>query len=376
MKLVTVIGARPQFIKASYLSELIKAHYGESITETIINTGQHYSPNMSDIFFKELNFPSSIINLNVAGRSHAAMTGEMMMKIEEEVLSIKPDMMLVYGDTNTTLAASLVASKLHIPLSHVEAGLRSFNKKMPEEINRVLTDHVSSLLFCPTDEAKTNLKKEGIVHGVHVVGDIMFDLFEKYKKNIPNAPGIVKQLKLEGSSYALVTCHRAENVDSPLIMSNILSALNQLSKDLPVIFPIHPRTEKNIGSEKKFNSYGGIHFIPPVSYTDMLALQKNAKIILTDSGGMQKEAYFFKKPCVTLRRETEWVETLREGWNRLAFGRVYDIYDAIINQLDFDIHSHQDNCFGNGSAAKQMIDVLLEKECRRNEKKAGMISCD
>ncbi len=313
MKVVTVVGARPQFIKCAAVSRELR----QVATEVLVHTGQHYDDTMSEVFFRELEIPRPDYNLGVGSGPHGAQTGEMVKRIEEVLIKEAPAGVLVYGDTNSTLAGALAATKLHILVAHVEAGLRSFNKRMPEEINRVLTDHVSDLLFCPTETAVKNLEREGIDHGVYLVGDVMYDsvlcnvnLAEKHSH-------IVEKLQLRPKGYALVTVHRAENTDDPARLQLIFQGLDQLVQTgLPVVVPVHPRTRKQL--ELLGVSLNKIRLIEPVSYLDMLLLEKQAQVVLTDSGGVQKEAYWLGVPCVTLREETEWVETVAAGWNVLA----------------------------------------------------------
>jgi UDP-N-acetylglucosamine 2-epimerase len=311
MKVVTIVGARPQFIKAAVLSrELRKEHI-----EILVHTGQHYDDNMSAVFFKELEIPEPDYNLGIGSGSHGKQTGEMLAGIEEILLKEKPDWVLVYGDTNSTLAGALAASKLHIKIAHVEAGLRSFNRNMPEEINRVLTDHLSNLLFCPTDTAVNNLRLEGITKGVHQVGDVMYDALQWALDLGDEYSSILARLKLEPKSYLLATVHRAENTDDPARLQGILDAFNQV--DEPLVFPVHPRTRKKL-AELAWQPASHVILLDPLRYIDMVFLEKNALVILTDSGGMQKEAHWLEVPCVTLREETEWVETLAGNWNQLA----------------------------------------------------------
>ncbi|PIS41366.1 MAG: UDP-N-acetylglucosamine 2-epimerase (non-hydrolyzing), partial [Candidatus Kerfeldbacteria bacterium CG08_land_8_20_14_0_20_42_7] len=311
--IVSVVGARPQFIKAAAISRQLRMYF----KETLVHTGQHYDFDLSDIFFKELKLFTPDRNLNIGSMTHSKQTGEMLIKIEEVLLEEKPDVVLVYGDTNSTLAGALAASKLHIPLAHVEAGLRSFNKLMPEEINRIVADSVSDLLFVPTAAAITNLKKEGITKGVHMVGDIMFDLLLENILKAEMASDILIKLSLKKSDYYLATIHRAENT----VQKNLLKAFFVFSKlDLQVVLPIHPRTKKMLTKEINLliESSPNIKITKPVGYFDMLMLEKNAKAILTDSGGVQKEAYMLGTPCLTLRNETEWVETLNNNWNQVV----------------------------------------------------------
>ena len=329
MKLVTIVGARPQFIKACMLSQAFKKY--PQIDEIIIHTGQHYDYNMSDIFFKQLNLPEADYNLAVGSGSHAEQTAKMLIKLEKLMLSLQPDMVIVYGDTNSTVAGSLAAAKLHIPIAHIESGLRSFNKNMPEEINRIITDHVSDYLFCPTDTAISNLQKEGISNGVYQTGDIMYDTVTYFKTEATKQSSVLNDLTLIQDGYYLATIHRAENTDDPIRLHSILKALRQLDK--AVIIPLHPRTKNKI---KEFNlthaaSSPNIKLVDPLNYFDMLVLATNASAILTDSGGLQKEAYMLKTPCITLRDETEWIETVNTGWNHLTGADTQAILDAIKN---------------------------------------------
>jgi UDP-GlcNAc3NAcA epimerase len=312
MKVVTVVGARPQFIKAAPVSRELR----KAAVEILVHTGQHYDDKMSDVFFRELHIPTPDYHLGVGSGSHGVQTGEMLRRTEEVLLAEKPDVLLVYGDTNSTLAGALAAAKLHIPVAHVEAGLRSLNKSMPEEINRLLTDHMSDLLFCPTETAVDNLSREGITKGVHLVGDVMYDSVRFNLRLAEAGSQIVQELQLPPSGYALATVHRAENTDNPERLSAIFQALDLIAAELPVVMPLHPRTRRQL--EMTGRSPARVRLIAPASYLDMLLLEKNARVILTDSGGVQKEARWLCVPCVTLRNETEWVETVQSGWNVLV----------------------------------------------------------
>lgn len=329
MKLLTIVGARPQFVKACMLSKAFKNH--PQIEEIIVHTGQHYDYNMSDVFFKQLNLPEADYNLGVGSGSHGEQTAKMLVELEKLMLTIDPEMVIVYGDTNSTVAGSLAAAKLHIPIAHIESGLRSFNKKMPEEINRIMTDHVSDYLFCPTDTAVHNLQKEGISKGVYQTGDIMYDTVTYFKAEATKHSTVLNDLALKKQNYYLATIHRAENTDDPTRLKAIFKALRQLDKD--VVIPLHPRTKNKI---KEFNlsnvvSSSNIKFVDPLNYFDMLVLATNASAILTDSGGLQKEAYMLKTPCITLRDETEWIETVNSGWNHLTGADTQVILDTIKN---------------------------------------------
>ena len=367
MKLLTVIGARPQFIKAAPFSR----EFRRNNTEILVHTGQHYDANMSEIFFNELGIPEPDYNLSIGSASHGKQTGKMLEGIEEILLKEKPDGLMVYGDTNSTIAGALAASKLHIPVFHVEAGLRSYNKLMPEEQNRILTDHISDLLLCPTQTAIENLKKEGVTKGVYFTGDIMYDAVlnnvsiakEKYAKNdIKKVIETENKLDLdfEKDPYYLATVHRAENTDNLEKLTNIFKAFNLLDK--PVVLPIHPRTKHII--ETLNISKNNILLISPVGYLEMLYLTSNASMVITDSGGLQKEAYFLKTPCTTLRDQTEWVETLGNGWNVLS----NIVPDEIVekSQRKFDVSLPQSNAFGDGKAAEKIC-KRIEEFCFQNK---------
>jgi UDP-GlcNAc3NAcA epimerase len=351
MKIITVLGARPQFIKAAPVSRVLR----EQHTELIIHTGQHYDSNMSDIFFEELNIPKPDYYLGVGSGSHGKQTGEMLIQIEEIVLKEEPDFLMVYGDTNSTLAGALVAAKLHIPVIHIEAGLRSFNKKMPEEINRIMTDHVSEFLFCPTDTAVENLKNENITHHVFNIGDVMYDAVLYNQELAVKKSTILESAGLKKKDYHLITIHRAENTDDIENMKNILQAFSQIEDTK--VWPIHPRTKHKLeGYGLQLESIPNLKVIEPVGYLDMLTLEANAKKIITDSGGVQKEAYFMKVPCVTVREQTEWVETLDEDANILVGTSVEKLLDAVWKQVT---PSYKD-AFGDGQAARKIVE-LIEK---------------
>ncbi|MFC1596897.1 non-hydrolyzing UDP-N-acetylglucosamine 2-epimerase [Planctomycetota bacterium] len=314
MKITTIVGARPQFIKCSPVSRELRA-VG---TEVLVHTGQHYDDNMSHVFFRQLAIPEPDYNLGIGSGSHAEQTGEMLKGIEAVLVRESPDYVLTYGDTNSTLAGTLAAAKLCVPVAHVEAGLRSFNRRMPEEINRVLVDRISDVLFAPTETAVENLKNEGTVEGVHLVGDVMHDAFRQHLHAAQGISKILDQLALEPHSYHLATVHRADNTDREENLRGIMSAFLELAAaGKKVVFPIHPRTRKALDGWPAV-AHENLLLIEPVSYLDMLVLEANSEVILTDSGGVQKEASWARVPCVTLREETEWTETVESGWNRLA----------------------------------------------------------
>lgn len=364
MKIVTIVGARPQFVKAAtvsrVISEMNKTCQSPELSEVIVHTGQHYDDNMSKVFFDELDIPRPDYNLEIGGGTHGAMTGRMLEGIERVLLAEQPDWFLVYGDTNSTLAGALAAAKLHIPVAHVEAGLRSFNMKMPEEINRVLTDRVSTLLFCPTDTAVNNLKNEGVHNGVVNVGDVMYDASLFYRGLARQKSTMMNELSLEPRGYVLATCHRAENTDDSVRMKNIIRSLAVIAEQVRVIFPLHPRTRGVLTEQGLIEFLGKVEVLEPVSFLDMVRLEESARLILTDSGGVQKEAYFFGVPCITIREETEWIETVSAGCNVLAGSNVEKILAAYRGLNDF---SGNDNfhagCFGDGEAAKKIVSTLL-----------------
>ncbi|MBS3186404.1 UDP-N-acetylglucosamine 2-epimerase (non-hydrolyzing) [Pseudomonas sp. PCH44] len=358
-KIVTIVGARPQFIKAAAVSREILKHPGE-IEEVMVHTGQHYDPNMSQVFFDELEIPAPKYNLEVSGGGHGAMTGRMLEGIEKILLEEKPDWVLIYGDTNSTLAGALAASKLHIPVAHVEAGLRSFNMRMPEEVNRILSDRVSTLLLCPTDVAVENLAREGIVAGVHNVGDVMYDVALYYRDRARSESRILQSLGLQEGGFVLTTCHRAENTDSRERLTSILSALSQIATELPVVLPLHPRTRKLVADYGLESYLQGLTVVEPLSFLDMVALEQSAKVILTDSGGVQKEAFFYQVPCITMRDETEWVETIELGWNRLVGANREQILEAYSQALECRTEV-QGAPYGTGVASRVILEELLKE---------------
>ena len=359
LKIITVVGARPQFIKAAAVSRAIKKYYANDVCEIIIHTGQHYDSNMSEVFFDELDIPRPKFNLEISGGNHGAMTGRMLEAIENVLIHEKPDWVLIYGDTNSTLAAALAATKLHIPVAHVEAGLRSFNMRMPEEINRIVSDRISNLLFCPTEVAVNNLANEGLTEGVCNVGDVMFDVALYYRDVCSQNRAIFQKLGLS-SDFALATCHRAENTDNPDRLQSILTALNEISNCLPVVFPIHPRTEKLIAHYGFMNYLDNLLVVKPLPFLDMVTLEQAASVILTDSGGMQKEAYFYGVPCVTMRDETEWVETVTLGSNILVGASEKAIISAALSVLSKKPSiSAAAAPYGRGNAAIRIVEEIL-----------------
>jgi UDP-GlcNAc3NAcA epimerase len=350
MKVVSIVGARPQFVKAAILSEKIRQHG----TEILVHTGQHYDDNMSQVFFEELDIPKPEINLGVGGGSHAEQTGKMLIEIENVLLREKPDWCVVYGDTNSTLAGALAASKLNIRVAHVEAGLRSFNRSMPEEINRVLSDHISDALFCPTKTSAAHLKNEGITRGVFVVGDVMGDVFKRLIPKASIKSKVLEKLNITPKSYALATIHRASNTDDALKLESLIATLGNL--DRQIIFPIHPRTRIAI-QKNRITIPKSIIVIDPVGYLDMIQLEANADCILTDSGGMQKEAYWVGVRCITLREETEWTETVETGWNRVV-GSNPDLITSTFKEW-FPQGEHPE-IYGDGHSADKVIEILLQ----------------
>jgi len=376
MKIVTIIGARPQIIKAAALSRAIKTHYANEIQEIIVHTGQHYDDNMSQVFFDELGIPSPDYNLHVGSASHGVQTARMTEGIEDILIKEQPDFIVLYGDTNSTLAGAVAAAKIHVPIVHIEAGLRSFNKSMPEEINRIVCDHCSTLLFSPTQAGVENLKREGFPMDneppftidnpkVYHCGDIMYDNSLHFAEVAATKTNIISQLGLENKPFVLATVHRNANTDEPMRLNAIFSALIELSKECVIVLPLHPRTAKLLKTnledrtrEQLFNA-SNIKIIPPVSFLEMIALERHARLVLTDSGGVQKEAYFFKKPCIILRPETEWVEIVQTGNAILADA---DEARIIAAWKHFETYPPTDfpDIFGNGQAAEFMLEQLLK----------------
>lgn len=348
MKILTVVGARPQFIKAAAVSNVIRG----VCKEVLVHTGQHYDENMSKVFFEELKIPRPDYNLNVGSGGHGKQTGTMLIGLEEIYINEKPDLILVYGDTNSTLAGALCASKMLIPVAHVEAGLRSFNMAMPEEQNRILTDHLSKFLFVPTETAAVNLKNEGIIDNVYNVGDVMFDAVLNFSKLASERGLILDKAGVKDEAFILATIHRAENTNDINKLSNIISALNESGRK--IVLPLHPRTKKYI-EDYGLSFSSNVKVIEPVGYLEMINLESNAEKIVTDSGGVQKEAYFMKKPCITMREETEWVETIKCGWNILVGTDMGKIAKAITS---FKPVNEQKNIFGDGKAAEKILKII------------------
>ena len=355
IKIGVVLGARPQFIKAAPLS---KSFQRQHFQELIIHTGQHYDQNMSDVFFNEMNIPKAKYNLGIGGGLHGEQTGKMLISLEKVFLEEKFHLVVVLGDTNSTLAGALVASKLHIPLAHVEAGLRSFNREMPEEINRVVTDHLSDLLFCPSMVSHDNLKEEGIQKNIHVVGDTMVDALMDFLPKVEKLNSFSKY-EMESKKYFLLTIHRPFNADSDENLSEILKACTKAS--YPVLFPCHPRTRNRAKKVLKFlqqgSTLGKVKMIDPVGYLEMLSLQQNARMILTDSGGIQKEALYLKVPCLTLRSETEWIETFEGGWNQLINANEKLILSAMNKEYKL---MEPPKPYGEGHSCNKIVKIISE----------------
>lgn len=377
IKIVTIIGARPQIIKAAALSRAIKQHYSKSIQEIIVHTGQHYDENMSQVFFTELGIPAPHYNLNAGSGSHGKQTAAMLVGIEEILLNEKPNGIVLYGDTNSTLAGAIAASKIHIPVVHIEAGLRSFNKAMPEEINRIMCDHVSTLLFSPTKTGFVNLQKEGFRMDnekpytadnpkIYHSGDVMYDNSLFFSDIAEEKSDILRKHQLEGTPFVLATIHRNNNTDEPVRLNALFSALNRISEEqeMNVVLPLHPRTAKllqhNLSPElyRQVTQNKRMKLIEPVSFLEMIALEKNCAIVMTDSGGVQKEAFYFKKPCVILRPETEWIELVICGSAIIADAdetRILEAYDTLMQNKDLTYPPF----YGNGKAAEFICEEMI-----------------
>jgi UDP-GlcNAc3NAcA epimerase len=355
-RIVSIVGARPQFIKALPFSRAVRAQ--DDFEEVMVHTGQHFDRNMSDIFFDELKIERPRHHLNINGGGHGAMTGRMLGAIEEVLLAERPEAVIVYGDTNSTVAGALAAAKLHIPVVHAEAGMRSFNRRMPEELNRVMADHLSAVLLCATTTAVENLKREGIVKGVHKVGDLMYDATLLTVPLAKRHSTILKRLGLKPKKYGVATVHRAENTDHHAMLAEIAEYLRKESRKRPIILPLHPRTRQALRAAGIDFDSGEIKIVDPLGYIDMCRLVHSAEIVLTDSGGLQKEAYFHRVPCVTLRTETEWVETIDCGWNRLWTVPEYQPQRRIKE-------------YGNGQTAEQILKILTRLLQRKSSKRRG-----
>ncbi|MCT7974897.1 non-hydrolyzing UDP-N-acetylglucosamine 2-epimerase [Laspinema olomoucense] len=363
MKCITIVGARPQFIKAATISRVLRCT--PAVTEILVHTGQHYDSYMSDVFFEELEIPQPDYHLGIGSGTHGSQTGKMLEAIEAVLIQEQPNLVLVYGDTNSTLAGALAGAKLHIPVAHVEAGLRSFNRKMPEEINRILSDHSSDLLFAPTETSVKNLLHEGIPENkVHLVGDVMYDAALYYENLADTHSQILSKLKLSPKGYILATIHRAENTDDSARLHAIFQGLMQVAQEIAVVLPLHPRTRQALKRENLFSKVSEfLLLIEPVGYLDMVMLEKNARLIATDSGGVQKEAFFYRVPCVTLREETEWVELVEMGWNCLAIpSNPTWVKTCILNCLDqtSGVHPEVSFLYGTGKAAQLTVTILIQ----------------
>ena len=346
MKILNVVGARPQFVKAAAVCRAMRAR--PSITDLLVNTGQHYDAEMSDVFFEQLALPRPHRELGIGSGSHGEQTGRLLAAIEKVIVDENPDLVLVYGDTNTTLAGALAAVKIHVPVGHVEGGMRSFDRDMPEEINRIVSDHVSSLHFCPSSTAVENLRREGITDGVHLVGDVMFDVLSMSLEH--KRDDVLDDAGVQRGEYYLMTLHRAGNTDDAGRLAAIIKGAGSL--DRPVLFPVHPRTRKAMASAG-IEPQGSLRLMPPLGYLDFLAFQSNARAILTDSGGVQKEAYMLGVPCITLRAETEWVETVDAGWNTLVDADAA----ALLEATERTPPSSRPSFYGDGNAADKIAAI-------------------
>jgi UDP-GlcNAc3NAcA epimerase len=364
LSIATVVGARPQFIKAAAVSRAI-AEWNRGpdrqLDESIIHTGQHYDVDMSDVFFAELGIPRPAANLNVGSGSHAAQTGAMLLGLEELFAGMRPDVVLVYGDTNSTLAAAIVAAKMGIPLAHVEAGLRSGNRSMPEEINRIVADRLSTVLFTATKAAVDHLTSEGLSNRVRVVGDVMLDCVRIYGNKSRQVAEVLTRLGLQDRPYCLATIHRAENTDDPARLVEIFTGLSRAAVHIPVVLPIHPRTAAVIRRHVPEDALHSIAIVEPAGFLDMMKLEAGARVIATDSGGVQKEAYFHSVPCVTIREETEWVETVESSWNVLSPANADAIVANVRRMAGFDRGSPRPAFYGDGHAADKIVACLADE---------------
>jgi len=357
IKIFTLVGTRPQFIKAAAVSRIIKDEFSNLFNETIIHTGQHYDKKMSEFFFDELDIPYPNYHMNISSLNHGEMTGRMIIEFEKYLLENRTDYVLLYGDTNSTLAGMLAATKLGIPVAHVEAGLRSFNMKMPEEMNRILVDRLSTFLFCPTLQAINNLSNEGINAGVYQVGDVMFDIALYYKDKARIKSNVLSNYNLRAHDFYLVTCHRAENTNDYDRLNQIFSAIAELAASNKVILPLHPRTKKYLVKNKILDLLKNVIVTEPLSFMDMIVLEQSAKAILTDSGGVQKEAFFYGVPCITMRDETEWVETVESGWNKIVGANKEKILTAV-NSLSYGKSGISP--YGDGHASRKILEILCK----------------
>jgi UDP-N-acetylglucosamine 2-epimerase len=354
MKIVSVVGARPQFVKAAVLSAEFASR---RITEILVHTGQHYDAEMSDVFFDELKIPKPKYELGVGSAGHGAQTGEIMRRLEPVVIAEAPDWLVVYGDTNSTLAGALVGAKLGVPVAHVEAGLRSFNRSMPEEINRIVADHVATALLVPNARATTQLLTEGIADGVYEVGDLMVDLVARVAESLPKHPPVLERFGVTPYAYGMATIHRASNTDDPATFRRLIEGLHAV--DMPIVFPVHPRT-RGIAAAHGVGRNDNIIVSAPLSYGETIALLARACVVFTDSGGMQKEAYVLRVPCVTLREETEWLETLEDGWNVLAGSDPVKVARSARRLMPARQKAH----YGDGHSAQYIADALLGRSFR------------
>jgi len=384
MHLLSIVGARPQFVKAAMIAAAVREHNGRvapaaRIRHTLVHTGQHYDKNLSDVFFHQLPLPKPKHHLGVGSGSHGKQTAAILERTERVLLKEQPDVAVVYGDTNSTVAGALAAAKLKIRIAHIEAGLRSFNRLMPEELNRVATDHLSDLLFCPTDTAVRNLKREGVTNGVFLAGDVMLDAVLSFRPLAQKSSRVISRLGFEADAYILLTIHRAENTDSVEQMADVVELLMQLKR--PTVFPIHPRTRHHLSRTPKLRTLhkallraGNMRIIDPVSYLDMLALESNARLVLTDSGGVQKEAYFLGVPCLTLRHQTEWTETLEGGWNRLVDAPSENTLPLLESLWARNSRRPKGNpnlsAFGDGQAARLTVSHLIQEVAGNGKKPA------
>jgi UDP-GlcNAc3NAcA epimerase len=361
MKLLTIVGARPQFIKAAAVSRATRGAFAGQVDEVLVHTGQHHDDNMSQVFFDELEIPPPAFNLGIAGGGHGEMTGRMLEALERILRDERPDWVLIYGDTNSTLAGALAAAKLCLPLAHVEAGLRSFNMRMPEEVNRIVADRVSTRLFCPTDAAMQNLAREGLVAQAQNVGDVMFDVALHHRERARATSGLLARHGLDGRDFVLATCHRAENTDDARRLTAVADALAALAERLPVLLPLHPRARRAFEAASLAARLGQVQVVDPLPFLDMIAAEQAARVIVTDSGGVQKEAFFYGVPCVTMRDETEWTETVALGWNTLTGADAPAIVGAVERALDSRPVAVTASPYGDGQSAEKILRALVER---------------